>query len=274
VVGLVLLAACAGGGRGPATPDSGGAGASSPDAGGADAAGTGGSGGASAGTDASAPGDAASDAGGELPVDAGAVALEGAVVWAIDNLKSIGGQPTSVLGAPVVIDTPGGRALQFNGKNDALFVDKHPLQGLGQFTVEIIFRPDAGGAEAQRFFHMQDDGSGGRVLFEMRLPGNNTWILDVFVESAGGKTALFTPKLVHPLGPWYHVAAVIDGKRAHHYVNGMEESAVDLGFRPHGAGRTSIGVRITKMYFFKGAIRLARFTPRVLAPAEFLKLEN
>jgi hypothetical protein len=32
-------------------------------------------------------------------------------------------------------------------------------------------------------------------------------------------------------------------------------------------------MRINEKYFFKGAIRLARFTPRALSPAEFLKLE-
>jgi hypothetical protein len=46
-----------------------------------------------------------------------------------------------------------------------------------------------------------------------------------------------------------------------------------FGFAAHKPGRTSVGVRITKMYFFKGAIRLARFTPRALTPAEFLKVE-
>jgi hypothetical protein len=212
--------------------------------------------------------DAASPADGKVPEPAGAV------VWNIDNVKSIGGNPTSVLGAPVVIDGPGGKALQFDGQKDALFVEKHPLEGLGQFTVEVIFRPDVGGAEAQRFFHMEDGSGGGRVLFEMRLPGNDTFVQDVYLESAAGKVALFEPKNVHPLGAWYHVAAVVDGKRAHHYVNGVEESDVALGFRAHAAGRTSIGVRITRMYFFKGAIRLARFTPRALTPAEFLTIRN
>ena len=207
-------------------------------------------------------------------VSAGEVAAPaGAVVWAIDNLQRIGGHATTVVGAPMVIDTPGGRAVQFDGKDDALFVDKHPLTGLSEFTVEVIFRPDAGGAGAQRFFHMDESG-GGRVLFETRLPGNDGFVADVFVQSRAGTVALYAPKNVHPLGAWYNVTAVIDGKRARHYVNGVEEMSVNLGFTPHGPGRTSIGVRINRLYYFKGAIRMARFTPRALAPSEFLQVQN
>lgn len=194
----------------------------------------------------------------------------GAVVWAIDNLQSIGGHRATVLGAPTIIDTPEGKALQFDGQDDALFVDNHPLARLSQFTVEIFFRPDPGGSQAQRWFHMQDDGSASKVLFETRLFGNS-FVLDVFVESPGGEIALYAPQNRHPLGAWYHVAAVIDGQRARHYVNGVQEMDAALAFRPHGEGRTSIGVRITRMYYFKGAIRLARFTPRALTPDQFLK---
>jgi hypothetical protein len=117
---------------------------------------------------------------------------------------------------------------------------------------------------------MQDDASGGRVLFETRLPGNDRWVLDVFIESTAGEAAVYDARKTHPLGAWYHLAAVVDGQRARSYVNGVEQASFALPFRPHEGGRTSIGVRITRMYFFKGAIRAARFTPKVLAPSEFL----
>jgi hypothetical protein len=213
-----------------------------------------------------APDAAGADAGADLAAPAGAV------VWDIDNVKSIGGHPVTVLGAPMVIDVPGGKALQFDGTKDALYIENHPLAGLAQFTVEVVFRPDPGGAPAQRYFHM-DAGDAGRVLFETRLPGGGQWVQDVFVESRSGNVALYDARATHPLGAWYHIAAVVDGKTMHHYVNGVEESRVMLGFTPHPPGRTSIGVRITRNYFFKGAIRVARFTPRVLTPAEFLKVE-
>jgi hypothetical protein len=40
--------------------------------------------------------------------------------------------------------------------------------------------------------------------------------------------------------------------------------------RPLAAGRTSIGVRLNRVFWFKGAISKARFTARALAPAEFM----
>ena len=38
-------------------------------------------------------------------------------------------------------------------------------------------------------------------------------------------------------------------------------------------GQTSIGVRMNKVDYFKGAIRLARMTKRPLAVSEFLKVK-
>ena len=76
---------------------------------------------------------------------------------------------------------------------------------------------------------------------------------------------------LHPLGRWYHVACVYDGKEFRNYVNGVQENAAELKLAPHGPGRTSVGVRINKVFFFKGAVRLARFTRRPLPPSEFLK---
>jgi len=214
--------------------------------------------------------DAAADGG-----EAGAVATNPAdsVVWAIDNVQSIAGNTTTVVGAPKVIDTPAGKAVLFNGTGDALFVDDNPLTGLSHFTAEVIFRPDDGGAPAQRFFHISENGAAGnRVLFETRLPGNGVWVQDVFVQSSAAPgVALYAPQFTHPLGVWHNVTAVVDGTHARHYINGVKETEVTLAYAPHMAGQTSIGVRINKMYFFKGAIRLARFTPRALDPAEFLK---
>ncbi|HEV3198473.1 MAG TPA: hypothetical protein VGZ73_11210 [Bryobacteraceae bacterium] len=76
-----------------------------------------------------------------------------------DRLDQIGGHPTTILGHPRVIDTPGGKAVEFNGKDDALFVDVHPLAGAETFTWEVVFRPDPGGAPEQRFFHLQEEAS-------------------------------------------------------------------------------------------------------------------
>src|SRR6267378_6036748 len=95
-------------------------------------------------------------------------------VWTFDRLDKIGGHPTTILGHPSVIRTPLGKAVQFNGVDDALFVDSHPLAAAETFTWEVIFRPDRGGAPEQRFFHLQErDPKTGvdtenRLLFEIR----------------------------------------------------------------------------------------------------------
>lgn len=283
---MLLIAAaggCGGGGNGASgTGGTGGTGGEelprdaapprSPDA---QSMGTGGSTAADAASGGSPGADAAGGAGGveagaDLAADTAPPVMAGdSVVWNIDNLQMIGGLKVTVRGGPVVIDAPAGKAVQFDGNDDALLVDRHPLAGMAMFTAEIIFRPDQGGAQAQRWFHMEESG-GGRVLFETRLFGND-FAQDVFVESKGGNVALYDESKKHPLGAWYHVAAVVDGKRARHYVNGVEESNVALNFQAHGPGRTAIGMRINERYFFKGAIQKARFTPRVLAPAEFMK---
>ena len=92
-------------------------------------------------------------------------------VWTFDRLDRIGGHPTTVLGSPRVIDSPVGKAIEFDGVDDAMLVGTHPLAGAATFTWEAIFRPD-GGARAQRWFHLQEDGSDNRMLFEIRVAGD------------------------------------------------------------------------------------------------------
>jgi hypothetical protein len=43
--------------------------------------------------------------------------------------------------------TPLGRAVAFDGVDDALFVPAHPLAGAATFTFEALFRPDGGDVE-------------------------------------------------------------------------------------------------------------------------------
>ena len=65
-------------------------------------------------------------------------------VWSFDRLANIGGNPTTVLGEPRLVDTPLGKVLEFDGVDDALFIDDHPLAGTRAFTFEVVFRPDGG----------------------------------------------------------------------------------------------------------------------------------
>ena len=194
-----------------------------------------------------------------------------AIVWTFDRLDRIGGHPTTILGSPRVVVTPIGKAVEFDGVDDALLLDVHPLAGAATFTWEAIFRPDVGGSRAQRWFHLQETGSQNRMLFEIRVV-DDRWFLDSYNFSTTGEATLMNKQSLHPLGAWYHVAAVYDGKVFRNYVNGVLVGSKEVALAPQGPGRTSAGVRITLVDYFKGAIHSSRFTRRALTPEEFLSV--
>jgi hypothetical protein len=198
------------------------------------------------------------------------VSPDAPVFWRIDNLKEIGGHKVTVVGEPRRVASTDLDWLEFDGRDDGIFLDVHPLAGAKQFTAEVIFRPDADGPAEQRFFHMQENDSENRILFETRLR-EGKWFLDTFIQSGEAGATLFAEKFQHPLGKWYHAAIVVDGKEMRAYVNGQLEMSTPLAFEPQKAGKTSLGVRINKVFWFKGAIRGVRFTRRVMEPKEFLK---
>src|SRR5947199_10436321 len=76
-------------------------------------------------------------------------------VWRFDRTDSLGGHATKVLGHPKVVDGELGKAVAFNGLDDALLVDVHPLAGAATWTWEMTFKPDADGKPEQRIFHLQ-----------------------------------------------------------------------------------------------------------------------
>ena len=197
------------------------------------------------------------------------------LMWTFDRLENIGGHKTTVLGQPRVIDSPVGKAVEFDGVDDALFIDNHPLAGAETFTWEAIFRPD-GGQREQRWFHLseKDPHNGAdtdnRMLFEIRVV-DNQWYLDSFIQSGTESKTLMNRQALHPLGNWYHVASVFDGREFRNYVDGVQEGSAQIRLAPHGEGHASVGMRINKVFYFKGAVRMARFTRKALSPSEFLR---
>lgn len=194
--------------------------------------------------------------------------IEDTTVWRFESLDEIGGHAVEVQGDPQLIDTSVGKAVEFDGEEDALFLPVHPLAGAETFTWEVYFRPDSGGAAEQRFFHLQVEGKEDRLLFETRLVEGG-WYLDAFA-SAGESKPLVVPGKLYPLDVWYHIAQVYDGKTYSAYVDGELQMSADIALLPQGEGRTSVGVRINLIDYFKGAVRLARFTRHALTPEEFL----
>lgn len=193
------------------------------------------------------------------------------IVWNIDNTKTIAGHTTVAEGAPKVIETEKGKAVEFDGIGDGLIVESLELAGAKKFTLEIIFRPDATGPAAQRFLHLQETGSESRILIETRLPDGKNWYLDTYIKTPAGDHTLADPPRPHPAGQWYNATLIYDGEKMRHYVNGVEESSAKLAFDPLGGGKTSIGVRINRVHWFKGAIRKIRFTDKVLGTDSFME---
>ena len=199
-------------------------------------------------------------------------------VWRFDQTALVGGHATKVLGAPKVIDTAIGKAVAFNGVDDALFFDVHPLAGAATWTWEMIFKPDADGKPAQRIFHLQSvepatgtDIANERMLFEIRIV-NGQWCLDSFATAGGQSRTLLNCEKLHPFGAWYRVTAVYDGKMLRNYVGDELQGEGELNLPPERPGRASVGTRIDLRDYYKGAMYEARFTRRALDVADFLKL--
>jgi hypothetical protein len=195
------------------------------------------------------------------------------VVWRFNNLAGIGGSHTTIIGSPKVADTELGKAVHFEGNassGDALFIDAVPLTGASAYTFEVIFRPSSAGAQAQRFFHLQEAGTGSRRMFELRIL-QNKWCLDAVAFSSpkdgphqSGVIANCDSQHLFPLDRWYAVAATYDGKVLRSYVDGVLQGEIAVALLPIGNGGTSVGTRYTKQDYFTGDVFSARFTPRAI----------
>ncbi len=206
------------------------------------------------------------------------------LTWVFDRLDRIGGLVTTVEGQPRLIEAPLGKAIAFNGVDDALWIAEHPLAGAARFTFEAIFRPD-GGATEQRWFHLAerepktgelagDPDTNSRFLFELRVVGGTQWYLDAFVHGPGYNQALMVPNKLHPIGHWYAVAQTFDGKTFRSYVNRELQGEAEIPFTAQGPGATSVGTRINRRNYFRGAIQMARFTREAMTPDQFLKVTD
>ena len=199
-------------------------------------------------------------------------------VWKFNDLRKVGKHSVRTEGAPQLIKGSRGRAVQFDGQHDVLFIDHHPLAGAKAFTAELIFRPD-GGAFEQRLLHLESDetppvapGKGStRMLFEIRVV-EQSWYLDAFMVGAGYRVTMMAPDKLFPVGRWYHAAKTYDGQFFRSYVNGELQMEAATPFTPQAAGRASVGARMNGVSHFHGAIEEARFTQEALSPKAFTRV--
>ena len=193
------------------------------------------------------------------------------LVWKLDDPRAIAGVAAEVLGGPRIEGPAGGRYAVFNGRSDGFILPAAPLAGWKEFTVEVWFRPDADGPAAQRFVHLEDE-TGRRLTLETRMVGGQ-WALDTSLTDGSNKQSLLDVARLHPSDRWYWAALRYDGKTMTSFVNGRKELAGPVTFPPMVAGHIGIGVRMNKVYWFKGAIRELRFHPSALPDQDLAGLD-
>lgn len=182
------------------------------------------------------------------------------IEWTISGFLYKEFQDVQISGNPKIVNSPYGKAVYFNGVDDAFFLNEMPLKDMEEFTVEMIFNPEVNSPFEQRVVHMGEI-SGNRMLLEIRVV-DNSWYFDGFVASGENKLALINEKLIHPLGQWYHVALVVTENSLSTYVNGELELTESFSFNSIQTGQSSVGVRLNQRSWFKGSIYKIKVTPK------------
>jgi Concanavalin A-like lectin/glucanases superfamily len=187
------------------------------------------------------------------------------VVWKLNSLSRIGGLVPVVLGAPTA--EAGGAGIRFDGRHDGLFLATNPIAGWRAFTIEALIDPAVDGAAEQRFLHIEDE-RGHRATLEIRLTAGGRWCLDTFLLGGSGRRTLVDLTRLHPAGRWTWVALRYDGRRMTSFVDGVKELEGPVEVTPFAEGRTALGVRLNRVYWYRGAIGEVHFIPRALEPAD------
>lgn len=197
------------------------------------------------------------------------------ILWTLDSLTRVGGFSATAEGEPQLTKTPWGSAVYFDGDGDRLLVDGNPLGDAQAFTIEIIFNPDDAHPKNSepRFFHIEAPGNPDRrITIELRLNDQQQWYLDAYIKSEKSQFTLIDPALVHPVGQWAHAAITFQERKFTSYVNGKKELEAEVDYLPIGEqGKASIGARMNRVHWFKGAILAVRITPSVLSAEEFFR---
>lgn len=187
--------------------------------------------------------------------------------WRLESTEEIGGYSTTIWGNPEIILGEKGKVVEFNGRNDGFLVDHNPLTGMEEFTIIVELKPYEGYLEnkEQRFLHIQDsDNDERRILLELRLNNRNEWYGDWFIKNENQSLTLIDSTLTHPVDEWATISMEYKDGQVTGYVNGKHEVAGNIEYLPVSSkGKVSIGTRMDKRSWFKGAIRRVTFIPDV-----------
>lgn len=197
------------------------------------------------------------------------------ILWSLSRADSIENFSTSPLNQlPKIIKAQNRNALLFNGIDEAILVDKNPLEDAEEFTIEAIIKPDSTFNPAnkeQRFIHIRNGADDNRrILLELRLYKDQTWAFDTFIKSENSRCTLIDTTKRHPADKWYNVALVYRNGIMTHYVDGTKEAEGPVEYKIITDGKISIGSRQDPRNWFKGAISKIRFTKCALDPEYFL----
>jgi len=188
--------------------------------------------------------------------------------WVLANLTEKMPSGTKTVGNPEIVNCRYGKAVDFNGSTDVIFLENNPLSGLTSFTIEVLFMPASGGSFEQRFLHFGET-QGDRVLLELRATETH-WYFDAFIAAGDEKCTLIDPNRLHPLDEWYHVAYVIDNGKLETWINGKKELEGSVVLNPVKGTRTSLGARQNEVSWFKGLIYRIKVTAEALTPDKFI----
>ena len=198
-------------------------------------------------------------------------------IWDISSLDSTGGHSITVIGNPQVVDSDLGNAVKFDGDGDMLLVDANPVGDAKEFTVEVIFKPDAAYSISNdpRFIHIQDpdDPIEKRIMIELRINAQNKWYLDGFMKTDIGQLALINDTLTHPTEEWMHAAITFKDNVFKTYVNGIEELSNTVEYNEdiiNITGKTSIGARMNEIKWYSGLVKTLKISHKALEPGEFI----
>jgi hypothetical protein len=181
-------------------------------------------------------------------------------IWQLYTLADIGGHVPEVWGNPRVVSADKGRkAVAFDGEQDGLLIPANPIAGAKAFEIEVVFKPVAAYPAniEQRFLHIQEPGNPDRrILIELRLNNRQQWYADFFMRTEKASLTLLDSTKTHPVGEWATIKLRYKDGTLTGFVNGQEEVSGPIEYLPiPDSASTSIGTRMDKRSWFKGAIR-------------------
>ena len=200
--------------------------------------------------------------------------------WELNSLEEIDGHDVIVNGNPVVVDTEYGQAIEFDGVDDRILVLANPLGTEKEFTVEVIFKPNAGSNKTSepRFIHIQDtlDPQQKRVMIELRVNDDDEMYLDGFIKTDSDDLTLVDITKTHPTEEWMHAAITFKDDTFKTFINGVKELEGILSYTDYilnETGQTSIGSRMNRKNWYSGLIKTLKFTHQEVTPENFMSIE-